>query len=335
MARPGDTFARPAAESLAPDFAPRKLPPLRSGFTLADLKGETGQPFMKGFTTNHELQVLAGRYCQNPSDPESRELLLYYLGPYYETVIGYEGKEFFSSSHWGHYGACYGPILHAALRAADKEVINLMALVWKRLLGAALLLSYYNRQLGQWRIVAPCARVHLAPDEHADQRLEMNYTFEFLAAGRLSGKIPKWVEKTRIEPDPLKVPPSILGLYALWQIKKAFESDLPWAREWPRILLQEIRSAKYPDDLPPIGYPLTVFRSSVAHRGEILDRSLALRNAAFWAFADHASGTELYDYPAHQQSMPRMPVRSLDINIKVYNFPSTVRAAVGTVARGE
>ena len=329
--RPGDVFAKPAAESLAPTFTARKLSALRPGFTLADLNGETSQQFARGFTTNHELQMIAGRYCQSPDDAETRDLLLYYLGPYYETVIGYEGKEFMSSSHCGHYYACYGPVLHAALRAGDGEMVQLVTRVWKRLLAAAHLFAYWNRQLGQWRIVAPCARVHLAPQEHADQRVEMVSTFEWLATGRLPVKLPDWARKALASSDPVRVPPSILGLYALIQIQQAFEQDLPWSREWPRVL-QEIRSAKYPEDLPPVGYPLTVFRSATAHRGEILDQGLALRNAAFWALADHESGTELYDYPAGKHPMPRL---SETANIRVFNFPSTVRASVGTFARGE
>jgi hypothetical protein len=323
--RPGDVFARPAAESLAPTFTARKLSALRPGFTLADLKGETSTPFMKGFTTNHELQVHAGRYCQSPEDPESRSILLYYLGPYYVSVIGYEGKEFMSSSHCGHYYACYGPILHAALRASDREMVRLVTLVWKRLLAAAHLFAYYNRELDQWRIVAPCARVHLAPQEHADQRVEMVATFEWLATGKLPVKLPDWARKALASSDPVKVPPSILGLYALIQVQRAFEQDLPWAREWPRVL-QEIRSAKYPDDLPPVAYRLIVLRGESWHRGEILDNQLSLRNASFWAYADHASGTELYDYPTGKSIL--RAVNWDDKTVKQYNFPLARRGNV-------
>lgn len=314
--RPGDTFARPAAESLIPTFVPRKLVPSRPGFTLADLKGETDRQFAKGFTTNHELQLIAGRYCQSPADTESRDLLLYYLGPYYETRIGYEGKEFLSSSHWGHYGASYGPVLHAALRAGDWEVVQLVSRVLKRLLAAVRVFAYWNPNLGQWRIVAPCSRVHLAPQEHADQRVEMVSTFEWLAAGTLPRQLPNWARKAlALYPsDSLQVPPSILGLYALVQIQRAFERDLPWAREWPSVI-QEIRSGQYPQDLPPVAYSLTVTRSATEHRGDIYLSTGKLRNAALQVYANYDTGVELYDWPEGKFSIPKIP------NATIYKFP--------------
>lgn len=302
--RPGDTFARPAAESLVPGFDYRKLPPLKPGSTLADLKQQTGIPFLKGFTTNHELQLFTGRYCQNPKDPDTRDVLLHYLGPHYETVIGYEGQEFLASSHWGHYLACYGPITHAALKVEDVEMILLVTKIWRRLLASAHLLSYYNRKLGEWRIVAPCTRVHLAPKESADQRVEMVLTFEWLATGRLPRQTPDWARRSlSLSPaDSLKVPPSILGLYALIQVQQALEQDLPWARRWAS-MQSEIRGAKYPEDLPPLAYQLEVFRSPREspipfHFGRILDHEFRPgQHAARWAYADHITGVEIYDWP--------------------------------------
>lgn len=325
MVRPGDTFAGPAAESLTPDFTYRNLQPLKPGSTLADLKQETRIPFLEGFTTNHELQLLTGRYCQNPKDPGTRAVLLHYLGPHYETVIGYEGQEFLASSHWGHYLACYGPVTHAALRSQDTEMILLLTKVWKRLLASAHLLSYYNRRFGEWRIVAPCTRVHLAPEENSDQRREMVLTFEWLATGKLPHRTPKWAQKAlALTPDrALEVPPSILGLYALLQVQQAFERDLPWARRWTS-MLSEIRGARYPEDLPPLAYRLEVFRSkpdapNPFHFGRIVDHEFKPgQHAAKWAYADHVTGTEVYDWPKGANFEPKPRISS---SIDKFLFP--------------
>jgi hypothetical protein len=313
-----DTFARPSQLALSPAFTPRRLPPRKPGFTLADLKGETERPavpkksgrssalFMPGFTHNHKVQSLAGWYGTDPTNEEIRDLVLYFFGPHISTH-GFEGNEFiFSSSHWGHFGAAYGPLLYFAMRAQDTAITTTMTRVWKQALAAARLLSYVNSR-GEWRIVTPCARCHLAKQEHSDQRIETNLTMQWLATGELAPKIPLWLGRAlAINPHrALEVSPSILGLYALQQIQRTYEQGIYWAGKWPRVL-QEIRAESQRSqrqdldelrDLPPLKHPLIVYRTPHSHFAEILITK-GLRNPAQWAYADHKAESESYGYPA-------------------------------------
>lgn len=267
---------------------------IKLGHRVEDARGETELPWMKGESENHKGQRVVGLYTKDPFNQAAIDLMLYYLEER-PNQIGLEGKELhWTSSHWGHYGAVYGPALFTGMRSGNERVVKAVLNIWRGLYASAMVLSYI-RSPRYMKIVSPCARCHLAVQEGSDQRAEINMTMSYLRFGRLD-RVPEWLTREAVTTSP-----SGLGLTSLFMIEDAWQREEEWAEKWPDYLNYIKEGGEDRKHLPKLNRKLVVVKDNKSQSYlAYLCNVDGLRNPAEWVLVREEPGgrvVEEYGYP--------------------------------------
>jgi hypothetical protein len=252
-------------------------------------------------TPNHAEGLLAKWAGQNMTSVQSLIVDWYTRGV---QLVGLDAKGgtdegIFSTSHGAHYLWARAAILYFGMRYFNVQVTATMVKIWKQSMAAARLLA-----TPQWILANPGAR-HL---DSSDQRREINATFKWLDTGSL-----KPVPKT------LDTAASWLALKIFRDIEAACKRGEDWAQPWPDVL-KEIRSARYPEDLPPLKNVLIVERSAIGHVAEFHTTVRMSAPVMVWAVANY-NDRDLFGGPITYGSPGTPAPRCPGGPGKIYRFP--------------